>query len=358
MTVGSLFSGIGGLDLGLERAGMVIKWQVEIDPFCRKILEKHWPEVKRHGDIKGLTGAELEPVELICGGFPCQPVSLAGRRKAQSDERWLWPDFIRVVRVLRPRFILVENTPGLASAGVEQDEDGEWIEARGLALGEVLGDLAASGYDAEWDCIPAAAFGANHLRYRVWIVAYAQEHGRRTRRAGRLDPSGEGEREQALQDADAHEIRRRGRARQQREGRRTEPADSYPRILTDADITGLQERQEQVMLEQLASAQRTAPNAYGKRFSSAGHRSGETAEGQVGKPQDQHGIATHADYDGEPLVWAAIARGERHAWTVEPGVVRMVHGIPNRVDRIRALGNAVIPQVAQWIGERIMEVAA
>jgi len=323
MTVGSLFSGVGGLDLGLQRAGMRIRFQVEIDPFCRKVLEKHWPEVKRYGDIRELTGAELEPVDLICGGFPCQPVSLAGRRKAQSDERWLWPDFIRIVRILRPRFVLVENTPGLTSAGVEQDEDGEWIEARGLALGEVLGDLAASGYDAEWDCIPASAFGANHLRYRVWIVAYAQERRWRARRAGGFDPSGEGEREQTLSDADVEEIRRRGRTGQQREGRRTEPADSYPRILADADITGLQERQEQVMLEQLASAQRSAPNA-----------------------------------DGEPLVPAAIARGERHAWTAEPGVVRMVHGVPNRVDRIRALGNAVVPQIAEWIGQRIMEVAA
>ena len=89
MTVGSLFSGIGGFDLGLERAGMTIKWQVEIDDFCNKVLEKHWPDVKRYRDIKELRGDELEPVDLICGGFPCQPFSAAGKRRSKEDDRYL-----------------------------------------------------------------------------------------------------------------------------------------------------------------------------------------------------------------------------------------------------------------------------
>jgi len=159
--VGSLFSGIGGLDLGLERAGMTIAWQVEIDEFCRKVLAKHWPDVPKYGDIRELTGHELESVDLIAAGFPCQPVSIAGRRLAQADERWLWPECARIIRVVRPRWVLLENVPGLLVRG----------------MGDVLGDLAEMGFDAEWGCIPAAAFGAPHLRYRVFIVAYTHGAG-------------------------------------------------------------------------------------------------------------------------------------------------------------------------------------
>ena len=101
-TFGSLFAGIGGLDLGLERAGWRCRWQVELDPFCERVLAKHWPDVRRYGDIRSV-GADLAPVELICGGFPCQPVSHAGKRRAQADARWLWPEFARVVRAVRPR---------------------------------------------------------------------------------------------------------------------------------------------------------------------------------------------------------------------------------------------------------------
>src|SRR5262249_26210869 len=143
---------------------MTCRWQVEVDPYCLAVLRKHWPDGPKYGDIRTLTGYELEPVDLVCGGFPCQPVSLAGRRRGTADERWLWPEFARLLRVLRPRFALLENVPGLFAGG---------------GMAEVLGDLAALGFDAEWDCIPAAAVGAPHLRYRVFIVAYAD--GRRRR---------------------------------------------------------------------------------------------------------------------------------------------------------------------------------
>ncbi len=165
----SLFSGIGGLrrlDLGLERAGMTIAGQVEIDPWCRTILARHWPEVPRHEDVR--TAAAWwasEPraaVDVIAGGFPCQDVSDAGRRAGiEGKHSGLWAHFAAVVRALRPRYVLVENTPGLLVRG----------------MGRVLGDLAAGGYDAEWDCVPAAAVGAPHLRARVWILAYPGRFG-------------------------------------------------------------------------------------------------------------------------------------------------------------------------------------
>src|SRR4030042_87214 len=164
MTVGSLFSGIGGIDLGLERAGMRVRWQVEIDPYCIRVLEKHWPNVKRYGDIRELKWSEVEPVDLICGGFPCQPVSVAGARKGDKDERWLWPEFLRAIREVRPRYALVENVPGLLST-----DDGR------LARG-VFGDLAEVGYDAEWGIVSAADVGAPHRRQRIFIVAHAESH--------------------------------------------------------------------------------------------------------------------------------------------------------------------------------------
>src|SRR3990167_9586052 len=149
-TFGSLFAGIGGLDLGLERAGWRCRWQVEIDPFCQRVLAKHWPDVARHGDVRSSPLADTERVDLICGGFPCQPVSHDGHQLVEADERWLWPDFARCIRALRPRFILLENVTGLLARG----------------FGQVLSDLARIGYDAEWESLPASAFGAPHRRER------------------------------------------------------------------------------------------------------------------------------------------------------------------------------------------------
>ncbi len=160
LTVGSLFSGIGALDLGLERAGMHIAWQVEIDEYARQVLEKHWPDVARFRDVRECGAHNLERVDLICGGFPCQPHSLAGKRLASADERDLWGQFARIIRELAPRWVLAENVPGIRSS-----------EA-GRFFGRILGDLAALGYDAEWDCLPASAVGAPHIRDRLFIVAY------------------------------------------------------------------------------------------------------------------------------------------------------------------------------------------
>lgn len=162
MTFGSLFSGIGGFDLGFERAGLRCAWQVEIDPFCQRVLAKHWPEVPRHGDIKTFPPEGDWSVDIICGGFPCQDISNAGKREGIDGERsGLWSDMLRVIRVVRPRYVVVENVAALASRGLDR----------------VLGDLAASGFDAEWEVLPAAAFGAPHIRERVFILAYSK-HGR------------------------------------------------------------------------------------------------------------------------------------------------------------------------------------
>ncbi len=161
LTVGSLFSGIGGIDLGLERTGgFRTRWFAEVEPYCSRVPARHWPDVPNLGDVREI-GADAPTVDVLAGGFPCQPVSLAGRRQGQSDARWLWPEFARLVGLLRPRVVLVENVPGLASKG----------------LGAVLEDLSALGYDAEWNLVSAAAVGAPHLRERLFVVAYPESGG-------------------------------------------------------------------------------------------------------------------------------------------------------------------------------------
>ena len=158
MKVGSLFSGIGGFDLGLERAGMHIEWQVENNDWCREVLKKHWPKVPCHYDITQIDWREIPRVDLVCGGFPCQPFSLAGNRRGKDDSRYLWPEVVRCLDALRPTWFLGENVPGLIN----------------LALDQVCADLESLGY-AVWPvCLPACAVDAPHQRQRVWIVAHHQ----------------------------------------------------------------------------------------------------------------------------------------------------------------------------------------
>jgi len=294
LTVGSLFSGIGGLDLGLERAGMSVKWQVEIDDYCNRVLAKHWPDVARFRDVRDVGAHNLEAVDLICGGFPCQDVSLAGQRAGLDGKRsTLWSEFARIIGELRPRWVLAENVPGLLSS-----DDGRFF-------GNVLRDLAACGYDAKWDCIPAAAVGAPHLRYRVFIIACAngcqQRRGQQQERgqAGRnADATGHGA-ERAVAD---DQVNRRG-------ARRTwgfASGDTY-------------ESEPNGALQVIAYANEP-----------------ELAFGQ----------------DASRLRQFAATTGDRQ-WAIEPNVGRVVDGVPARVDRLRALGNAVVPQVAEWIGRRI-----
>jgi DNA (cytosine-5)-methyltransferase 1 len=155
-----LFSGIGGFSLGLERTGgFETVAFCEFDERKRQILAGQWPSVRCFSDVAALSGDQVpgRPVDVVAGGFPCQDVSHSGRRAGLAGERsGLWTHFARLIRELRPRFAIVENVPGLLSRG----------------MGDVLGDLASSGYDAEWDCIPAAAVGAPHLRARIWLLAY------------------------------------------------------------------------------------------------------------------------------------------------------------------------------------------
>lgn len=158
----SLFAGIGGFDLGLERTGgFEAVAFCEIDPFCQKVLAKNWPHVPCFSDVRELCGEQVGEVDVICGGFPCQDLSVSGSRIGIDGERsGLWIEYARLIGELRPSHVIVENSPNLLVGG-----HGRWF-------GRVLGDLAAIGYDAEWDIIPASALGAPHKRERLWIAAY------------------------------------------------------------------------------------------------------------------------------------------------------------------------------------------
>lgn len=162
MNVLSLFSGIGGIELGLERAGMTTVGQVELDPYCRQVLERHWPEVPRHHDVRTAVrwwrSTVRPPVDLVAGGFPCQPFASQGLGLGAGDERWGWPWMLDVVRAVRPRWVVVENVPDLVRY---RDE-----------FGLVLGGLAELGFDAEWALLSACTLGAPHVRQRLFLVAY------------------------------------------------------------------------------------------------------------------------------------------------------------------------------------------
>lgn len=169
MNVLDLFSGIGGFSLGLERSGMRTVAFCEIDPHCRAVLRKHWPGVPIFEDVRNLHAGHVGSVDLICGGFPCQDISLAGRGAGLAGARsGLWSEYRRLIEEIRPRWVVIENVGAIRSRGLDT----------------VLGELAALGYDAEWHCIPASAFGAPHRRDRVWILAYPDSLSGHERRPG------------------------------------------------------------------------------------------------------------------------------------------------------------------------------
>lgn len=171
MKHGSLFSGIGGFDWAAECAGIPTLWQVEINPFCRRVLEEHFPFAKRFEDIKSLNGGELDSVDIISGGFPCQPFSRArgARREGINDERYLWPEMERIVRKVRPSWVIVENVPGIDDQELVVDTISADMEAIGYQVGPALE-------------IPAYCIGSPQMRERIWIVAHANRFRQQKRR--------------------------------------------------------------------------------------------------------------------------------------------------------------------------------
>ena len=362
MNVGSLFAGIGGFDLGLARAGFEISWQVELDPYCRSVLARHFPEAQRFEDVREVGAKDLAPVDLISGGFPCQDLSAAGRGAGIDGARsGLWAEFARLVRELRPGYVLVENVPALLTGKGKR-----WDRA---PVGRVLGDLAEAGYDAEWASLSAREFGAPHLRRRVWIVAYpardaeagpaAQPRSERQR----ARPSCASGRARELPDAD------RDRRAQ---GLRLGTGAGEPARATDplgrravADVADAEGEPGRTGLRA-----REAPGQRRRRSGDRGGAGGAVADacrrgrqGRANQPRrgdPERPTALGRQGAAEPARGSSKGRSRRRlpastGWGAEPDVGRVADGVPNRVDRLAALGNALLPQIAEWIGQRILE---
>ena len=305
LTVGSLFSGIGGLDLGLERAGMKVIWQSEIDPYCNKVLKKHWPEVINYGNIKDIDWGTVERPDIICGGYPCQPFSLAGQRNGTDDPRHLWPWVRDAISALRPSYAILENVRGHLTLGGIQ----------------VIGQLAEIGYDAEWRVVSAAGLGAPHRRDRIIIVAYPND-------------SRSGTSERRIDCDWAKEIKEQQNLTQLGLGGcSANVADSDGRRQQECDAD--------------------------ERFISVINKKsdGNTVAHSDCKQLGERRISKHSGQTNR--VWQHNDRGQTtndqwQWWEVEPDVGRVADGIPSRVDRLRGLGNAVVPQVAEYIGRLVM----
>jgi DNA (cytosine-5)-methyltransferase 1 len=278
ITIGSLFSGIGGFELGLERGipGSNTIWQVEQDPFCRSILRKHWPGAQLYEDVRTVGKHNLASVDVLCGGFPCQNISIAGKREGinEGEKSSLWWEFRRIIGELRPRIVVIENVSAITFS-----DGGGW---------DLLGSLAQIGYDAEWIDLRASDFGAPHRRERIFFVAYPDN------RIGK-----------------SKEIR----------ARRT-----IHNVRSFGDVT----------------------NTTGAHVAANGHQS-RTIEEESGNTRLQ--IATDRSRQNGGVYRENYWEG----FPVEPPFCSRNDGVPNRVARLRALGNSIVPQCSEWIGMKILE---
>ena len=296
-----LFSGIGGFSLGLERAGIETVAFCEIDKKARLVLNKHWPDVPVFEDVSTLTKDALDArgisVDVICGGFPCQDISLAGKGAGLEGERsGLWFQFHRLIKEIQPQYAIIENVSALRNRGLDQ----------------VLRSLAEIGYDAEWHCIPASTVGAPHRRDRIWIVAYPQSdrwQQRNTHCGGGVEGAS------ARQECGPWNSRE-NMADINEQHRWSEP----PSHVSEGGETW----------DQPCGCSAVATDTVQSRL------------------QGQRQIASRISEELKDLSYSRW-------WETEPAVGRVANGVPNRVDRLKQLGNAVVPQIPELIGRAIIK---
>ncbi len=335
MNVLDLFSGVGGFSLGFEAAGMQTVAFCEIESYCQTILRERWPGVPIHDDVRKLDGAKYRgTADVVCGGYPCQPFSMAGRRAGAEDERHLWPEMLRVIRGCRPRWVVAENVAGHITLGFD----------------EVAASLEAEGFTVWPFVLPACAVGAPHRRDRLWIVAHATGERKQRETGDVFETNGRSQREMSRQSDGASVV-----AHAKREG-------LHKRRKRDG-ACGKMRQFRRICGDGLSSwnRQKATPLADSPRLQSG--RQKQRAERKRVRSGRQQIAAPVADADspGRLQQWRAFpAFPELLApqcsgwWESEPAVGRVAHGIPHRVDRLRALGNAIVPQIAAIIGQAIM----
>ena len=281
MNVLDLFSGIGGFSLGLERAGFKTVAFCEIDKKCHLVLKKHWPNVPIFDDVKNLKGDDInEKIEIICGGFPCQDISFAGKGAGIKGERsGLWQEFHRLIKEIKPKYAIIENVSALRSRGLE----------------DVLRSLAEIGYDAQWHCIPACAIGAPHRRDRIWIIAYPNDE---KQHASPLDAK----------------------------------MEKSSEFMADSDDT----RNRTFKLDNLLDGAKDIKERESVSFYRASGCGSDVSSVITRRIEEE--LASH-----------------RYAsrWEIESDICRVANGISARVDRIKQLGNSIVPQLAELIGSSI-----
>jgi len=366
MKVLDLFSGIGGFSIGLEKAGFETVAFCEIEPYCRGVLERHWPDTPVYGDVKQLTAEQLRAdgiiPDVIVGGYPCQPFSVAGRQRGEKDPRHLWPEVHRLIRELRPRWVICENVSGHIKLGLD----------------EVLTTLEAEGYTVWPFIIPACGVDAPHKRDRVWIVANATGG-----HAGRTPGQDESEsREERLQQRDEHRISgKSGEIRATDVGNAQHNGSSSASVGGKPEEVGRGSPQGQKQTEQPPRTGGREDNGNVADTDSDDWRHGSSTEPQRRQARMEHGGSSNGQPVGQPNQDVADSTSERlqgrteepaygvgdlqrqserggtdfrDGWPTEPSVGRVVDGLPHRSHRIKALGNAVVPQIPEAIGLTIM----
>lgn len=322
MRIGSLFSGIGGLELGLEWAGVGhTAWQVELDPYCRDALAHTWPDALRFADVRDVGAHNLPHVEVLCGGFPCQDVTVSGRRAgiAPGTRSGLWIEYCRIIRELRPRFAVVENVGGLRT------------HERGLNL--VLGDLASIGYDATWSVLTAAEVGSPQERRRQFIIAWREwepiydleEFGRCECCEAWYCPR-----------CDQHAY----------------DCGCWTQGQLDADDSGLWESVDEPW--------GTVAYYRGPRGAAGVSGSEPRQEGDAGVLHHSRGALGWDDaivVEGADGTQRAIPRSAAEQGAQSP-LWPVAYGVPNRASQLRVIGNAVVPQCAEVVGRRLLEIGA
>lgn len=322
-TVGSVFSGIGGFELGLEPLGLQTLWQIENDPFCTEVLHRKFPNTQKFFDICGVAPEKLAPVDIVTGGFPCQPFSISGKMKGASDPRWPWPEFFRIVRYVRPKYVIIENVPGLLTTNGGKD------------FATILNNLAEIRYDAEWECIPANSIGARHKRNRLFIVAYPECFRLAKRK---------------VFDKNTFE-----------KFASTAGNSSFYRTTSNKDTSeseicrvsdGISHSVDRAVSTRAIKTRRTVPYKSSIRFDLESYTvdAYERSEAafRLGKP-----IST---FTIQELDWTFQSMRKNDFWGIEPPELCRVAGeLPNRKERLTALGNAVVPQLVTVVGNCIKE---